>query len=136
MGYITTKRILSFKSIIGFGKYEDLPVLQIAQMNPNYLIYIYYHFEVIGFLDNVLDYLKIPKGYRIEKPGKDHEMFEKLGKEVKLKYVQNLTDKERLVRYAKKKGYRNKLKKLNEKASLATYQIRQEGYKTSSLNKK
>jgi len=77
MGYIVTKRILSFKSTIGFGKYYDLTVSMVLSLNPQYIIWSYYHIETIGYSNEVLDYIEITKDFRFDKPGTSKEMYDK-----------------------------------------------------------
>ena len=70
-----TLRKLSFKSKMGFGKYADLTVQEIINMQrTSYLRAIYYNLEGISFLDEVLEKLRIigpDHDYTIPKPGKN-----------------------------------------------------------------
>ena len=77
-----TLRKLSFKSKMGFGKYADLTVQEIINMQrTSYLRAIYYNLEGISFLDEVLEKLRIigpDHDYTIPKPGKNIEYGEEI----------------------------------------------------------
>ena len=71
------KRILTRKSILGFGNFtvKDLSVQMLLDSGQqNYLIVSYYNYEKIDFEESILDELGITKEYRISKPGKSDEM--------------------------------------------------------------
>lgn len=77
-------RILTEKSIIGFGKYNLLTIGEILTLgHTNYLRYVYYNFESISFTDDILKKIYViiidEKGEiiidrRINKPGKNLEL--------------------------------------------------------------
>lgn len=80
---VTLSRKLTEKSKFGFGKYSDLKVREVLNMNhPNYIRWCYFNADKISFIDNILDEVKIPEDYRIEKPGKDPELGKKLEKKI------------------------------------------------------
>ena len=71
-------RKLSFKSKIGFGKYENRTVEDlIRNRKHSKLIAMYYNYEKISFVDEVLKELRITEEYQINKPGVDKDMKEK-----------------------------------------------------------
>ena len=96
------KRILTRKSILGFGNYDvrDLSIQMLLDLRKyNVLICAYYNLDKIGFTDDILDELGITPEYRIEKPGKSEEkrilfFSERLDK---------MTDKEKLIYYSTSK---------------------------------
>ncbi len=73
-----TLRKLTFKSKIGFGKYENRTVQNlIDNRKHSKLIAMYYNYEKISFVDEVLKELRITEEYQINKPGVDKDMKEK-----------------------------------------------------------
>lgn len=70
-------RTLTNKSVLGFGQYRELTVLEIINLQKSgYLRYAYFNFYGITFTDEVLDKLNIHPKYRIHKPGTNPELFE------------------------------------------------------------
>ena len=96
MGYVVTKRILAFKSIMGFGKYQDITVNQCLSLNRDYISWSYFNVDGIGYLEDVLDYMGIDKEFRINKPGSDKEMWNKWMNNQRLKLDPNEFYKQRL----------------------------------------
>jgi hypothetical protein len=73
----TLKRVLTRKSILGFGysEYKDLPIQMILDLGlTNYLIKSYFNLEKIDFTEDILDELGITSEFRIVKPNKDIEL--------------------------------------------------------------
>lgn len=69
-------RIMTMKSIIGFGYYPELTVLELINMQKHSeLIKMYYMLEKIDFDDDVKNILRITKERTICKPGKDYIMY-------------------------------------------------------------
>lgn len=71
-------RILTWKSVIGFGQYKYMKIKDIYDLHhTQYLRYIYYNIAGISFIDEILEAIGIialPSiDYRINKPGTDHE---------------------------------------------------------------
>lgn len=94
------KRILTRKSIIGFGHpdYRELSVQMILDLDkPNFLINAYFNLGKIGFTDDILDELNITSEYRIEKPGKSYKLREQFYKE----RLDTMSDHERICYYEK-----------------------------------
>lgn len=60
-------RKLAYKSVLGFGKYADMTVSNVLKVDPAWLAYVYYFYDRISFIDEILDFLQVD---RIEKPGK------------------------------------------------------------------
>lgn len=75
-------RKLSYKSKLNFGKFNNLTVQEILNLNrKSYLRFIYYNYEGISFIDDILRELKIygdDYDDRISKPGKDPELGNEL----------------------------------------------------------
>jgi hypothetical protein len=72
-------RTLTKKSVLGFGKYSDLTVMHVLNSNhTRYLRWVYYNCDMISFMDDILEEIRIPETHRIEKPGKNPEMHEEL----------------------------------------------------------
>jgi len=78
-------RKLSFKSILGFGKYGEWSVQKVIELRKKaYLRWVYYNLNGISFLDDVLKEIGIigdDYDYTIEKPGSDPELGEKLSQD-------------------------------------------------------
>lgn len=76
-------RKLSRKSFLNFGKHSDKTVQQLLDLkNKKYLRWIYFNSSNISFLDDVLDEIVVLPEYRISKPGKEPELFDKLQIEI------------------------------------------------------
>lgn len=72
-------RTLTRKSTLGFGKYHDFTVGYVLdRWHTCYLRWVYYNCDMISFVDEILDAIKIPLEYRIEKPGKFPELHEEV----------------------------------------------------------
>ena len=87
---IVRHRILTMKSVLGIGRYDNIPIERLLLIEPNAVRYAYYRYEAIDFNDEV----KKAADIRIEipKPGCDWD-----------KYVENarlirsdLTEEERM----------------------------------------
>ena len=82
---ITLLRILTEKSIMKFGKYAESSVQQIIDSkNIHYLRYIYYNIEGISFSIDVLNKINIYPKFRIDKPGKNPDLFDEYCKYLEL----------------------------------------------------
>ena len=68
---VTTLRVLTKKSRLGFGKFADLTVADILIVEPEYIVWVYATMEAISFNDEILDEYHIPK---IAKPGTDERL--------------------------------------------------------------
>jgi hypothetical protein len=75
-------RTLTLKSKLGFGKYSDLTISEIIDLNhQQYLRYCYYKFESINFTIDILETIGVIKAghdNRIEKPGTNEPLFREL----------------------------------------------------------
>lgn len=74
-------RKMTLKSRIDFGKYAGMTVQGIFNVNRSYLRFIYYTIPSLSFTDEVLKEIGIYNDtydFRINKPGVDLEMFDKL----------------------------------------------------------
>jgi hypothetical protein len=88
-------RKMATRSIIGFGKYSDLMVGDLLKGSHNerqYLAYLYYNKELVSFIDEVLDDLKIEGDLVIDKPGINPNVKHKWDKSV-------MTELDKLRRY-------------------------------------
>ena len=73
-------RIMARKSVFDGGKFEGLSVQQIIDMGrQDYLVYQYYRYCKISFIDDILEEIGITAEYRIKKPGSNLEMYRKWG---------------------------------------------------------
>ena len=69
-------RKLTAKSIIGFGPYKGVSVQQMIDLKRTIkLRSMYFNLSKITFIDEILDKIRIPEKYRIEKPGKNREFY-------------------------------------------------------------
>jgi hypothetical protein len=75
-------RILTPKSYLRVGKYKDLRIQEILDLNKTaYLRYFYYNMQGISFTEDILKQIGVigdDYDYRIKKPGTDHELGEKV----------------------------------------------------------
>jgi hypothetical protein len=79
---IKTKRILTRKSKLNFGKHKDLTVQRLLDLRkPLVLISSYFKLTSIDFKDNILKELEIEGEYVILKPGASKELYYKFLKE-------------------------------------------------------
>jgi hypothetical protein len=115
---VTLKRVLTRKSILGFGYAEnrDLSVQMILDLGKkDILINAYFGLEKIDFIEDILDELGITPEFRMIKPSKDYELQ-------KLFFQQrnaNWTDEERMNFYSKiKKDIKKRWKRSNAKQSI------------------
>ena len=68
-------RKLTKKSILGFGKYEDVAICNMLDMNyKSYLRWVYYNCSMITFVDDILDEINIKDKERFDKPGCNKEL--------------------------------------------------------------
>jgi hypothetical protein len=96
---VTLLRKLADKSKFGYGKYQTLSVRDVLNLgHPNYIRWCYFYSDKISFLDSILDEVKIPKEYRIEKPGRNPELGDKLEEEI----MSNARDKDEYYRMRQK----------------------------------
>lgn len=83
MGQATLLRTLTKKSVLKFGKYAELQVFQLLNLKKNkYIRFCYFNLSAISFTDDILDEVLIPKNYRIQKPGTNKEIYDKLEHEI------------------------------------------------------
>lgn len=76
-------RTLTWKSRLGFGKYADLTIQQIFDLqHTNYLRWVYFNNNRINYIPEILDAIRLFENYRIEKPGKNPEKHETLSKQL------------------------------------------------------
>ena len=74
-------RTLAPKSIMLFGKFADCTVDQLMVLNRHvYLRWVYYNCSMISFNEHILECLDITDKWRIDKPGTDPEMCDRLKK--------------------------------------------------------
>lgn len=75
---VVNLRILTRKSFMGFGKYADIRVGEVIDnfRRKNYLRWCYFNCSNISFNEDLLDELDIAEPWRIEKPGKNPDMYD------------------------------------------------------------
>jgi hypothetical protein len=72
-------RTLTAKSIIGFGRYRDLSVQQMIDIHKViYLRWMYFNCFGISFTEDVLNRIGVFSNLRIEKPGANTELWDKI----------------------------------------------------------
>jgi hypothetical protein len=110
---VVLKRILTRKSILGFGYAEnrDLSVQMLLDLEKQYtLISAYFGLEKIDFTEDILEELGITPEFRIEKPNKNRELGELFLQQRRA----NLSEKEILINSSiYKKNSRYKAKRVN-----------------------
>lgn len=79
MSDVTLLRKLSRKSILKFGQYSELTVQEIINLNKHkYLRWVYFNSSKIDFMEDILDEIRIPQNFRIDKPSKNSELYNKV----------------------------------------------------------
>ena len=82
---VTLLRTLAWKSIMGFGKYYDLSVLEVYNLqHTRYLRWCYYNCSMISFNNEILKAIHIQDHCMIDKPGIDPAVHEVLNKAIEL----------------------------------------------------
>jgi hypothetical protein len=72
-------RKMAWKSKFNFGKHNGLTVQEVVNLKKNtYIRWIYFNLDGITFMDEILDHVRIPPEFRIEKPGKEPEKQQEL----------------------------------------------------------
>jgi hypothetical protein len=80
---VLLKRVLTFKSNIGFGDFKDFTVQQVIDVGKEYqLVKMYYNLDRIDFRQDVKDRLFLTKEREIKKPSKDYTMTKKYGRNI------------------------------------------------------
>lgn len=77
-------RILSEKSKIGFGKYEDLTVGDVLKIKPDYIVWLYATYSKISLSKGIIEKLGIRT---IQKPGVDESIIQEYKKKERAKYT-------------------------------------------------
>ncbi len=101
-------RTLTEKSTLGGGRYSNQKIETIIDLDKPYLIHSYYIYSKINFTPSVLEKLGITEKYRINKPGKDREMFHQFN----IDRINAMTKSERAKYFIKRKRKRIKEAKL------------------------
>ena len=79
MGQSTYLRTLTQKSVMKFGKYSDITVKNLLDLNKTtYLRWCYYNCSEITFTEDILELIRIPPDFRIEKPSKCPDKHDEL----------------------------------------------------------
>ena len=82
----TILRKLTRKSTLNFGQYADMTVQQVIDlMHSRVLRWYYFNSSNITFTDDILDEIRIPAEYHIDKPGKNPELGHKLDEKLDAK---------------------------------------------------
>lgn len=97
-------RIMTEKSILGFGQYSDLRVGDVLKIDADYIAWAYYTLSMVSFKADILEALDITP---IEKPGVSEEAF----KAWKRKASEQYTKEER-------EHFHYALKRADKKAAL------------------
>ena len=82
-------RKLAWKSKLGFGKFADLTIHDIMIVEPYYLAWVFYQFEMIDFIDEIKEQLQL---IPIAKPGAEPDKL----REWKITQSEQYTDEERM----------------------------------------
>lgn len=68
-------RTMTLKSVIQAGKYSGRTVEYVISKDKDYLLYIYYNYNLLSFHYTILDELGISLEDRILKPGRNPELY-------------------------------------------------------------
>lgn len=105
------------RSILGFGKYNELTVGDVIQQGHSFeLIKAYYKLEKVNFTDDILNELFITPERRIEKPGKSQEAYNRYAKDIVADLRSGENEKEKM-------GLSAMVKKAQRKYSDATQAV-------------
>jgi Rps23 Pro-64 3,4-dihydroxylase Tpa1-like proline 4-hydroxylase len=108
MSDVTLLRTLTRKSILKFGKYSDLQVQNLLDLQRyKYLRWVYFNCSNISFMNDILDEIRIPLNFRIVKPSKNSDLHLKLQEEI----FENYSDKVKEIYLEKQKKIAKKIKK-------------------------
>lgn len=114
---IPNKRTLTLKSKLGFGEHFDKTIDQILKANKkSYLAWVYYHNEIIDFIQEIKDSIGINKDIEISKPGRDPNLYGNIKHMFYETYVHNdiseiSMEKQKILNKAVKKNH-NKVSKI------------------------
>lgn len=79
MSQSTVLRKLTEKSILKFGQFSEVPIINLLELKKySYLRWVYFNCSNITFFDNILTEIGITEEFYIEKPGINPEFHEKL----------------------------------------------------------
>jgi len=110
MSNVTLLRKLSLKSKLNFGQYADLSIQELINLEKkSYLRWVYFNCDKITFFDEILDEIKIPLEFRIEKPNKNPEKYIELNEIIKSK----MTGLSKYINEKKKKKYQKVQRKIS-----------------------
>jgi hypothetical protein len=108
MSDVTLLRKLTRKSILKFGQYSDLQVQNLLDLQRyKYLRWVYFNCSNISFMDDILDEIRIPLNFRIQKPSKNPDLHLKLQEET----FENYSDKAKEIYLEKQEKLRKKTTK-------------------------
>lgn len=97
-------RIMTEKSVLGFGKYGDLPIGEIMKVDREYLVWTYFHFDKISYHERILGQLGCR---RIAKPGHDDRELREYNK---ARFDALTDDRKQIVRFSIANGKRKHAK--------------------------
>ena len=118
MSDITLLRKLSLKSKLNFGQYPDLSIQELINLEKkSYLRWVYFNCDKITFFDEILDEIKIPLEFRIEKPSKNPEKYIELNEIIKSKMSPLLKH----INEKKKKKYQKVKRKISVSIDKKTF---------------
>ena len=118
MSDITLLRKLSLKSKLNFGQYPDLSIQELINLErKSYLRWVYFNCDKITFFDEILDEIKIPLEFRIEKPSKSPEKYIELDQIIKSKMSPLLKH----INEKKKKKYQKVKRKISVSIDKKTF---------------
>lgn len=115
------KRVLTLKSKLGFGKYENLSIEDVIKLSKNaYLRWVYFNYANIDFIPEILDTIQIPIEYRLKKPSKNPEFLNIVNEKAveKYKFVFNETEEAKEKRMKVMNTLKAKKFSIESKASL------------------
>ena len=119
MSDVTLLRKLTRKSILKFGKYAEVPIQTLIDLNNHkYLRWIYFNSSNIDFMEDILDEIRIPLHFRFVKPAKNPELHLKLNEEI----FDNLPDDFKDKFLIKQEKLANKISKAKSVAKIKEHQ--------------
>ena len=113
---IPSKRILTRKSKIRFGKWSEYTVQRMLDLGKRrVLVSYYFKYSSIDYQPEILDELRINKEHRIEKPNIDYDKYELHLKEKGVYFSANGDDVSRRMSFRPETFTKGSLQKINHR---------------------
>lgn len=99
---VVALRTLTRTSKFDQGKYVNQKIDTIINIDPNYIIWVYFKIQRVTFVNEILDSVGVTEGYRIIKPSTSDEMLHKFN----VDRLNSMSKDEKIVHFKKNKKKR------------------------------